>query len=271
MKFSVLMSIYCNEDAKHFHRAVQSIWDEQTIKPNEIVLVEDGPLSDSLYKNISDWKDRLGEVFKVVHLEKNAGVGNAKYVGIYECSNELIAVMDTDDISQPNRFEQQLAVFDSQDIDVCGAWVGEFENDENEVVSYRRTPEHHDEIVAFAKSRSPVNHPTAMYKKSSVLNAGNYTKYKTSEDYDLFVKLIMSGAKLYNIQQPLVNMRMGNNQAARRGGLRNAMLEANVQKEFYEMGFLNFYEFFKNVSVGFVVRILPSSLMKVIFKIIRKL
>ena len=265
------MSIYHKEEPQHFDRAMQSIWDEQTVKPNEIVLVEDGPLTDVLYQNISAWKEKLGDIFKVVPLKENAGVGNAKYIGIEECSNELIAVMDTDDVSLPDRFEKQLSIFNNDEIDVCGSWVGEFENDENEVTSYRRTPEYHDEIVAFAKSRSPVNHPTAMYKKSSVLSAGNYTKYKTSEDYNLFVKLIMSGAKLYNIQEPLVNMRMGNNQAARRGGLRNAIFEASVQKEFYEMGFLNFYELFKNVSVGFVVRILPSSLMKVVFKMIRKL
>ncbi len=271
MKFSILMSIYHKEDVQHFNRAMQSIWDEQTIRPNEIVLVEDGLLTELLYQNISDWKEKLGDIFKVISLKENAGVGNAKHIGIEKCTNELIAVMDTDDVSLPNRFEKQLAVFDSQDIDVCGAWVGEFENDENEVVSYRRTPEHHDEIVAFAKSRSPVNHPTAMYKKSSVLNAGNYTKYKTSEDYDLFVKLIMSGAKLYNIQQPLVNMRMGNNQAARRGGLRNAMLEANVQKEFYKIGFLNLYELIRNILIGSMVRMLPSSLMKMAFKMIRKL
>ncbi len=270
-EFSVLISIYHNEDAKHFHRAMQSVWGEQTIKPNEIVLVEDGPLSDLLYKNISDWKEKLGDIFKVISLEENAGVGNAKYIGIEKCTNELIAVMDTDDVSLPNRFERQLTVFKNKDIDVCGAWVGEFEDDENKMASYRRTPEYHDEIVAFAKSRSPVNHPTVMYKKSAVLSAGNYTKYKTSEDYDLFVKLIINGAKFYNIQESLVNMRTGNNQAARRGGLKNAILEAGVQKEFYKMGFLNLYGLIRNVSIGFVVRILPGSLMKMVFKIVRKL
>jgi hypothetical protein len=139
-------------------------------------------------------------------------------------------------------------------------------------VSHRRTPEQHEDIVAFAKSRSPVNHPTAMYKKSAVLSAGNYTKYRTSEDYNLFVKLIMDDAKFYNIQEPLVNMRMGNCQLSmRRGGLSNAIFEAGVQKEFYNIGFLNFFELVKNVSIGFVLRILPNKLMKIAFKFIRKL
>jgi hypothetical protein len=112
------------------------------------------------------------------------------------CNCELIAVMDTDDVSLPKRFEKQLAVFENQDVDVCGAWIGEFELNETQIISYRRTPEQHNEIVAFAKGRSPVNHVTAMYKKSWVLNVGNYAKYRTSEDYNLFVKLIMTGAKI---------------------------------------------------------------------------
>jgi glycosyltransferase involved in cell wall biosynthesis len=271
MEFSVLMSIYQGEDAHHLDRAMVSIWDEQTVKPNEIVLVEDGPLTDELYQAINSWKEKLKSVFNVVTIKENTGVGNAKYVGIGKCTNELIAVMDTDDVSLSNRFEKQLSIFESQDIDVCGTWVGEFMYDENKIASYRKTPEKHNKIVAFAKSRSPVNHPTAMYKKSAVLSAGNYTKYKTSEDYDLFVKLIINGAKFYNIQESLVNMRTGNNQAARRGGLKNAILEAGVQKEFYKMGFLNLYELTRNVSIGFLIRMLPNSLMKIVFRIIRKL
>ena len=172
----------------------------------------------------------------------------------------------------PDRFEKQLAVLSDGNIDVCGAWVGEFENDENEIMSHRRTPEQHEDIVAFAKSRSPVNHPTTMYKKSAVLSAGNYTKFKTSEDYNLFVKLIMDGAKFYNIQERLVNQRMGNGQLSmRRGGLNNAIFEAGVQKGFYKIGFLNFFEFVKNVSIGFVLRMLPNKLRKIAYKFIRKL
>jgi glycosyltransferase involved in cell wall biosynthesis len=272
MKFSVLMSIYKSENSKHFDRAMQSIWDEQKVKPSEIVLVQDGPLPDVLHQEIDNWKKKLCDAFIVVDLAENVGVGAAKHIGIEVCSNELIAVMDTDDVSLPDRFEKQLVVLSTGNIDVCGAWVGEFEDDENEIVSHRRTPEQHEDIVAFAKSRSPVNHPTAMYKKSAVLSAGNYTKYRTSEDYNLFVKLIMDDAKFYNIQESLVNMRTGNCQLSmRRGGLSNAIFEAGVQKEFYNIGFLNFFELVKNVSIGFVLRILPNKLMKIAFKFIRKL
>ncbi|SMN01887.1 putative glycosyltransferase [uncultured Candidatus Thioglobus sp.] len=272
MKFTVLMSIYHKEKPQYFDRAMQSVWDEQSVKPSEIVLVEDGVLTEALYRVIGEWKERLGDVFKRVVLAENVGTGRAKNTGIKECSNELIAVMDTDDISLPNRFEKQLAVFENNDIDVCGAWVGEFEEDETQIVSYRKTPERHDDIVKFAKSRSPVNHPTTMYKKASVLSAGNYSELRSSQDFNLFIRLIMDGAKIYNIQKPLVNMRMGNGQLeTRRGGVKQAIFEASVQKEFYKMGFLSFFELARNVVVGVSIRILPNRLMKVAFKLIRKL
>jgi len=273
MKFSVLMSIYQKESPQHFDRAMQSIWSDQSIKPSEIVLVQDGPLPDVLRARLEHWKGDLGEVLNWIVLEKNVGTGKAKNTGIKACSHELIAVMDTDDIALPGRFEKQLAVFEAnQDIDVCGAWVGEFEENESVIVSHRRTPERHDQIVAFAKSRSPVNHPTAMYKKSSVLSAGNYSELRSSQDFNLFVRLIMDGATLYNIQEPLVNMRMGNGQLeTRRGGLKQALHEASVQKEFYRMGFINWFEFIRNVVIGVSVRVLPNKLMKAAFKLIRRL
>jgi len=265
------MSIYRKESPDHFDRAMHSVWSDQTIKPNEIVLVQDGPLPDILLDQIVTWKDKLGHVLNCIELPENVGTGKAKNIGIKACSHELIAVMDTDDISLPERFEKQLSLFESDDsIDVCGAWVGEFEEDENLIVAHRRTPEQHEQIVAFAKSRSPVNHPTAMYRKSSVLSAGNYSEWRSSQDFNLFVRLIIDGAKLHNIQEPLVNMRMGNGQLeTRRGGLKQALLEASVQKEFYQMGFLSLFELARNVVIGFSIRMLPRALIKLFYKLLR--
>lgn len=271
--FSILMSIYYKEDNQHFNRAMQSIWDEQTVKPNEIILVKDVPmpLPEALCKSINIWQEKLGKVLKVV-LHEGVGIGPAKHLGIKHCTNELIAVMDTDDIALPDRFEQQLQVFENNDIDVCGTWVSEFENDESYIISYRRVPEFHNEIIVFAKSRNPISHPTVMYKKSAVLKAGNYSKYKRNEDYNLFVKLIMSGAKFYNIQKPLVNMRIGNGQVEnRRSSWGNIVSLFIMHKEFYKIGFLNFYELIKNISILFLVLTLPKVLVKKIYKLIRKL
>jgi glycosyltransferase involved in cell wall biosynthesis len=273
LEFSVLISIYYKENAKHFNRAMRSIWDDQTVKPGEIILVEDGPLTDKLYEVISEWKDRLGTVLNVVSLESNVGIGCAKNIGVEKCTKELIAVMDSDDISLSHRFEMQLQVFESKNVDVCGAWIGEFYHNENKIVSYRRVPEKQVDIIKFSKTRSPVNHAVCMYRKTAVLSIGNYSKdYRFGEeDYDLWARMILNGAVFYNIQEALLSMRMGNGQLEeRRGGLDNAVREVVVQKEFYKMGFLNLFQFIRNVIIGFIARILPKALLKIVFKVIRK-
>lgn len=271
MKFSVLMSIYKNEKVEFFVRCMESIWDEQTCKPAEIILVIDGPLYDELYQSIDMWHEKLGEFFCVVQLEHNLGLGNALNIGLSHCKNELVARMDTDDIAFPSRFEKQLAAFKSESIDVCGSWVSEFDKDETIIESYRKLPENHEEILKFSKKRNPLNHPSVMYKKSVVESVGSYGKYRFAQDYHLWALLILSDAKFYNIQEPLVNMRAGYSQLERRGGLQYAINEFNIQKEFLRINFINKVQFCFNVFVRFSVRLLPSAFLRTIYQKIRSL
>ena len=176
MKFSVLMSIYINEKSIYLNRAMQSIWDEQIVKPDEIVLVQDGPLTDELYLTINKWKEKLGSLFILVILKKNVGLGDALNEGMKYCSYELISRMDTDDISLPERFKKQLEIFEEKDIDICSAFISEFQDDEREIISYRKIPEKHNDIVKYSKKRSPINHIPVMFKKSVVIKAGGYMK-----------------------------------------------------------------------------------------------
>jgi len=270
MRFSVLMSIYYKEKPEYFNRAMQSIWDEQTIKPDEIVLVQDGKLTEELYEIIDKWKNKLDNILKVIPLEENLGLGNALNEGIKHCSYELIARMDADDIALPHRFEKQLQVFENSEIDVCSSWVGEFDNDEKKILSYRKVPEYHDDIIKFAKKRTPINHPAVMYKKSVVEKVGGYNKnLRWLQDYHLWARMILNGAKFYNIQESLVNMRTGYAQLERRRGLKYAIYEIKVLKELKDMGFLSNLEFMENTIVRFTVRILPKSLLKHIYKVLR--
>jgi glycosyltransferase involved in cell wall biosynthesis len=264
------MSIYKKEEPRYFNRAMQSIWDEQTVKPNEIVLVQDGPLTDGLYKAIDEWKIKIGESFKTVPLKKNVGLGEALNEGIKHCSYELIARMDTDDISLPNRFEKQLRVFEEKDIDICSAWINEFDDDESKILFVRKTQEEHDEIVKYAKFRSPINHIPVMFKKSYVENAGGYQHMLWFEDYYLWTRLIMAGATFYNIQEPLANVRSGNVQLERRRGLKYAIYEFKFLKRLYEIHFLSIAQFVGSVIIRFIARILPKSLLKNIYKQLRK-
>jgi glycosyltransferase involved in cell wall biosynthesis len=270
MKFSVLMSIYHKEKANYFDRCMQSIWDEQTVKPNEIVLVQDGKLTDELYEAINQWQEKLEEIFKTIPLEKNVGLGDALNIGIKECKYELIARMDTDDICTPDRFEKQLKVFENNNMDICSSWVSEFDSDENQIISYRKVPEVFEEIKHFAKQRNPLNHPAVMYRKKAVDKAGGYKKMMWFEDYYLWIRMLLNDAKFHNIQEPLVNMRAGYGQLERRSGLKYALEEVKFQKELLSLGFLNIFEFIRNVSIRFTSRVIPKALVKKIYKVLRK-
>lgn len=270
MKFSVLMSIYYKEKTEYFNRAMQSIWDEQSVKPSEIVLVQDGPLNDELYESISNWQDKLGGVFKTVALEQNVGLGDALNIGMNNCSNELISRMDTDDIALKGRFEKQLKVFENSDTDVCSSWVSEFEDDENKIVSYRKLPELHKDISKFFKIRNAINHPAVMYKKSVVQEAGGYKKMMWFEDYFLWARMILNGAKFYNIQEPLVKMRAGHSQLKRRSGLNYAKYESQFLYEIYKLNFLTLYELVFNLFFKIPIRIVPKVLVSYVYKILRK-
>jgi glycosyltransferase involved in cell wall biosynthesis len=270
LKFSVLMSIYHKEDLRYFNRAMQSIWNEQVVKPNEVVLVEDGKLTDELYEGIKFWKDELGKSLNIIPLEVNMGLGDALNIGLQKCNYELVARMDTDDISLPSRFEKQIESFKNNDIDICGTWVNEFEDKEGVTKTVRKTPELHQNIVKFSKSRSPMNHVSIMFKKTAVIRAGGYQKMMWIEDYYLFVRLIQLGAKFYNIQESLVNVRAGDDQLERRRGLKYLLSELKLQRKMIKLGFLSWFEFSRNVTIRLVVRMLPKQVSTFIYSIIRK-
>jgi glycosyltransferase involved in cell wall biosynthesis len=269
MAFSVLMSIYRKEKPEYFERAMRSIWDEQTIQPDEIVLVQDGQLTDELYLAIEQWKRKLGDTLNCVVLEHNLGLGDALNEGLNQCQYEIIARMDTDDIALPLRFERQLNAFKTKNIDVCSSWVGEFDLDEEQIVSYRVLPETHKEIDRFAKKRNPLNHPAVMYKKSAVIEAGGYLKMMWFEDYYLWVRMLMSGALFYNIQEPLVNMRAGYGQLERRSGSKYGMAELEFQKKMLKIGFVDLFDFYQNVLLRLSIRLLPKKMIAYIYKKMR--
>lgn len=269
--FSVLLSIYRKEKPEWFNRALHSIWDEQSLKPKEIVLVEDGPLTEELYRVIEDWKLRLGTTLKPVPLEQNRGLGIALNEGLKHCSHPLVARMDTDDIAMPERFKKQIAVFNNIDIDICGSWIDEFSGDENIVLSTRKLPEKHDDIYSFSKKRNPLNHPSVMYKKASVIEAGSYEDMLWFEDYYLWVKLLMQNKRFYNIQESLVRMRSGPEQLARRRSLAYAKKELVLLKSIRQLGHISLLRYVSSVIVRTTVRLLPEKGTKAFYKLLRKL
>lgn len=257
--FSVLMSVYSRSNPLFLDKALNSIWADQTLKPAQICIVKDGPLSRELNQVITYWSERLKGVITIVELGENVGLAQALNEGLRFCKFPLIARMDSDDVSLPRRFEFQYAYFMSHsDIDVLGTQIEERDDYLHEVITTRTVPETHADIVEFAKLRSPFSHPSVMFKKSSVLSVGGYPNL-FPEDYPLWVSMIMEGYKFANLRDTLLVMRSGGAYKFRRG-LRFFFHELNVLVFFKKIGFLTWSEFFKSISVRLIYRISPAYL-----------
>lgn len=270
MKFSVLISVYIRENPEFFARAMKSIWDDQTLKPDEIVLILDGSLTQELDDVVKYYQTHIGDILNVVALEKNMGLSNALKIGVLKCKYDLIARMDSDDVSLPHRFEKQIHFLETHsDIDVVGGFITEFEKDESIITSTRTLPTNSDELSDFARKRCPLNHVTVMMKKPKLLEAGNYQEFLGIEDYYVWPRMLICGAKLANIADVLVNVRAGQAMISRRGGWKYAITEFQLQKKFLQMGFINYYEFVRNVTIRFIVRVVPSFIRQLAYKAFR--
>ena len=263
--FSVLMSVYYREKAKWLQTSLESVFN-QTVKPTEVVLVEDGPLTDELYAVIAKFKDEHAEL-KSVKLPVNSGLGKALNVGLKQCSYPLVARMDSDDISKPYRFEQQLQYFEEHpDVDVCSSWIDEFQGNISNVISTRKLPQYSNDIREFGKKRCPMNHPVTMFRKEAVLAAGGYLPFPFFEDYYLWVRMILNGATMYNIQESLLYFRFSPEMFKRRGGWRYARLEIRFQRHIYKLKYIKFYTMISNICIRMATRIVPNGIRSWIYK-----
>lgn len=268
--FSVLLSVYRKEQPAYLQQSLDSIF-TQTLMPDEVVLVKDGPLTDELDQVIEEYCQKY-PILKVVPLGQNQGLGKALNEGLKHCSYDLVARMDTDDIAKSYRFEKQVAVFESHpELDVVGAWIDEFEGDIRHVISIRKLPEYNDVIKSYARQRNPLNHPVVMFRKSAVLSAGGYQHFPLFEDYYLWIRMLLNGSRFYNIPESLLYFRMSPDMFKRRGGWKYARDEFRFQHKLLELGFIGCSQFVKNVNVRFVSRILPNGLRGLLYKkILRK-
>ncbi len=264
-KFSVLMSLYIKEKAEYFKLCMESVLG-QTALPDEIVIVKDGPVSEEVDVALEDYVSKNRNLFKIVALTENKGLGLALAEGLLHCSNELVARMDTDDIAVPERFELQLKMFESNpELDICGGQILEFEENEDNIVAERKVPLSHGEIIEYQKKRSAFNHMTVMFKKSKVLEAGNYKHCPLMEDDMLWVDMINAGAKCANLSENLCKVRTNRDMIARRGGLKYYKKYKNARKQILNTGFITKKEYRKTNRIQFLVCIMPAWLRKFVF------
>ena len=216
MKYSVLMSVYAKDNPEYLAEAINSML-MQTIPPEQFVIVIDGSVSDKLKQIICKYQNDYADLFTILPLKHNGGLGNALNVGLRYCRNELVARMDADDISLPERCEKELLEFGKYpDLAICGCNIDEFEGEPGNVLRSRIVPVNDKEIKKMMRRRQAFNHPTVIYKKSAVLKEGGYIAIKRKEDFDLFSKMMVAGDLAGNLKESLYLYRVNSDNYKRR-------------------------------------------------------
>lgn len=269
-KFSVLMSVYIKENPAFLKEAAESIL-HQTLQPSEVVIVEDGPLTPELYQVLEELEAQSSIPIKRCPLEQNCGLGLALKYGVTQCQYDVIARMDTDDIAVEDRFEQQFKLMETENLDLLGGHIAEFIDQPDEIVSYRRVPIKHEDIIVYQRMRSAFNHMTVMFKKEMVLKAGNYEDGLYMEDDLLWLNMISAGARTGNVDQILCKVRVGAGMFERRGGLRYLKLYRQARQRMHARGQISYGEYLKSVLIQVVVALCPGFVRQFIFlKLLRK-
>lgn len=263
--FSVSMCVYGGDNPEWFRTAADSVLN-QTVPPDEVVLVVDGPVPQALDEVISSYEQ--SDIFKVIRLAENQGHGNARRVGLENCSHLLVALMDADDISVPERFEKQLAKFiEIPELTIVGGDITEFVDRPENVVGIRSVMETDTEIREDMKKRCPLNQVTVMFRKDAVEAVGGYIDWFCEEDYYLWLRLYQNGAVFANIPECLVNVRVGKEMYQRRGGIKYFLSEAKLQKYMLGHRIIGVGTYAVNVAKRLIVQVLlPNRLRGWVFQ-----
>ena len=263
-KFSVLMAVYLKDNPHFLREAIDSLLN-QTLLPNEIVVVRDGPITDDLQKVLDEEKERFPNLV-ITGYEENKGFGLACRFGVEHCSYDIIARMDSDDISSPDRFEKQMKCLLEKKVDIVGSWSYIFEEDMNNPFAVREPPVEYEAIVEFSKGRAPFIHPTIFAYKKAFIDCGNYNDWRLCEDFDLFVRMLEHGCIGYNIPEYLYYTREDKNFYKRRGGLKYCKGIVKFKKMLYEKHWITRKQYFKTKWSTIIVSLMPNFLRVFVYK-----
>ncbi len=266
-KFSVLIPVYKNEKPEYFDEALQSIY-TQTIKPDEVLICVDGPVGKDLKEVIKKYEEKYPRITRAIFYGKNRGLGETLADGVNECKHEIIFRMDSDDISVKNRFEKQLEMLKRTGADVIGSNITEYDDSMKNIFGLRKVPQTKQEIVEYSKRRNPMNHMTTCFRKSKVIEAGNYQDMKGFEDYYLWIRMIDSGFSFHNIQESLVNVRAGKEMIKRRGGKGYLAQTIKFEKVLKANKYISKKEYYENICIRIASAMIPSTLRNKFYKTI---
>lgn len=266
MDFSVLLPLYFNDKKTYVEQAIDSILN-QTYMPSEIIILLDGSIKKDVRDLLETYYQQRKDLFKIIEFLENRGLGEVLKIGVEISKFDYIARMDADDIARKDRFEKQISyLIENPNVDLVGSYISEFIESPSKIISTRKVPQNNDQIKKFVKKRSPFNHMTVMFKKSAILEAGNYTtNLKYLEDYYLWIRLLDRGFITHNIPESLVYARVGHELYKRRGGLAYFKNELKLQDYALQIGIINVYEFAINIITRFFIRLCPNIIRSKIY------
>lgn len=265
--FSVLISLYDKESPENLAACLESI-KEQTLKPDETVIVFDGFINDTLRKVVSRCQEDLKIV--IVELSTNVGLGKALQAGLKACSNEIVARMDTDDICLPDRFEKQISYMSNNpELALLGSGIIEFDEDNNE--RKKILPKDKKDIILFSRWKNPFNHMTVVFRKSKVLQVGGYIHHHFMEDYNLWLRMINAGFDMENMQDILVNARVGKDMVSKRRGLKYIKSEIELMRLKRVLGITGTINGGIIFLVRSITRLVPKNILSLLYNHDRKM
>jgi len=272
VNYSVLMSVYREEDPAEFHKAVESML-FQTVPPTDFVIVCDGPLTEELDCVAEDFQKQAPQLFQIIRLTENKGLGLALNEGLTHCKEELVARMDADDIATKDRMEKQLQFLkDHPEISVVGGQIAEFEKSPNHIIRYRIVPENQEEILHKLKFSNPVNHVTAVFRKEHVIKAGSYPHHPGFEDYHLWANMLSEGFLFHNLAEVCCYVQADEHMLKRRDGWTYFKNTVKMEKLLRKKKLISLWQYLVNITVRFGGTVLlPHSFRSKLFsKLMRK-
>ncbi|GAA1840608.1 glycosyltransferase [Agromyces salentinus] len=263
--FALLMPVYRGDDAAHFAKAFTSSVTQQSRRPDQVVLVQDGPVGEPLAAAIE--AAIAGCPVPVVHhvIAENVGLTRALTEGLALSEHDIVARMDADDISLPERFAKQVPLVEGG-LDLVGTGMLEFLDDDGSIVGKRVPRTDAADIAAYSRFHDPFSHPTVVYRRSAVDRVGGYQPMGLMEDYWLFARMIAGGAAVGNLAEPLVMYRVGAGAYARRGGRAQWRSELALQRALRAIGFTTRRQHVRNVAVRGLYRFVPEPVRKVAYR-----
>lgn len=267
--YSVLMTVYKKDNPIFAKKSIDSML-AQTHRTNDFVLVCDGELTEELNTVVDTYLIEYPDIFNVVRLPQNVGLGSALNQGVLKCKNELIARMDDDDVAMPERCSREVKYLEENpECVLVGAHMNEFDKNPNVTIRVKKVPIGYDNIKRYARRRNPFNHSTVMFRKTAVLEAGNYSDMRTNQDVEFWVRMLNKGYRCENIDEILVDFRFDSNTLSRRKEWKNSKLMIDIWKQFRKNKYCSYMDYLVVKWVQIAIYIMPKKLLNWVYDNLR--